>query len=652
MAYQSLYRRYRPQRFAEVRGQEHLVRALRNAVVEGRVGHAYLFSGPRGTGKTSTARILAKVLNCENPVEGEPDGTCASCLAIEQGTSFDVFELDAASNNGVEAIRSLIERAQLGSPGRTKVYILDEVHMLSTAASNALLKTLEEPPDHVVFVLATTDPQKVLPTIKSRTQHFEVHLLSADELRGLAEFIVGDAGLDVSPEAIDFVVRQGAGSARDMESALDQVVAAGGVPHDESALDELVQALCERDTGRALTAVDDALASGVSPRMLGENLIGRLRDIFLASVKVDLTRLSDLDRARIAGQAQLLGTARATRALEVIGEAFVGIQDAPDPRVTLEVALIRLTSPQADTSVAAIVERLDALERGLGPIGAPPPPAPHTGSHPHVDAAPDVDPDAVDASTRPAAAAASAPPAPPARAGGRPADEARKQLAAKRAASGTAPATRAPVAPKAASTPPPPDPAPTPVAASAPTEPPPRAPAPAPTSAPRTAAAPAPDAPTARPTPAAPPAAAAAPTTGGLPSRDELTLAWGDAVLAALPGRAKSRFAGGRFVAVDGQAAHFGLPNKVHATRCEEVRPEVEAALAAHFGRPVPLVIVIDDDAPPPPGGRAPRPAPDAHDDEPGSIDLAELVDADDSALSSIDRIAEVFPGVEVVEEP
>src|SRR4051794_7708179 len=254
MAYQSLYRRYRPQRFSELRGQEHLVAALQNAVRDDRVGHAYLFSGPRGTGKTSSARILAKVLNCENPIDGEPCGVCESCVAVEQGTSFDVHELDAASNNGVEAIRELIAKTAMGTPGRTKVYILDEVHMLSTAASNALLKTLEEPPPHVVFVLATTDPQKVLPTIRSRTQHFEVRLLSSEELAGLAEFIIADAELDVPPGTVDHVVRAGAGSARDMESALDQVVAAGGLPDDGEALDELVEALCERDTGRALIA--------------------------------------------------------------------------------------------------------------------------------------------------------------------------------------------------------------------------------------------------------------------------------------------------------------------------------------------------------------------------------------------------------------
>ena len=378
MAYQSLYRRYRPQRFSEIRGQDHLVSALQNAVRGDRVGHAYLFSGPRGTGKTSTARILAKVLNCPNAVDGEPCGVCESCLAIEHGTSFDVHELDAASNNGVEAIRDLITKTAMGTPGRTKVYILDEVHMLSTAASNALLKTLEETPEHVVFVLATTDPQKVLPTIRSRTQHFELHLLSADELTELARYIIDDAGLDVGPEAIDYVVRAGAGSARDMESALDQVVA-GGLPDDGDALDELVEALCDRDTGRALIAVERALDAGRSPRLLGEQLISRLRDVFLAAMKMELTRLPDQDRARVTAQAERLGPAGATRALEVLGDAFVGIQDAPDQRIPLEVALVRLTRPEADTSISALLDRITRLEHGLvpgaaaAPVPSPPP---------------------------------------------------------------------------------------------------------------------------------------------------------------------------------------------------------------------------------------------------------------------------------------
>ncbi len=399
-----------------------------------RLGHAYLFSGPRGTGKTSTARILAKVLNCPNATDGEPCGVCESCLAIEHGTSFDVHELDAASNNGVEAIRDLITKTAMGTPGRTKVYILDEVHMLSTAASNALLKTLEETPEHVVFVLATTDPQKVLPTIRSRTQHFELHLLSADELADLARFIIDDAGLDVGPEAIDYVVRAGAGSARDMESALDQVVA-GGLPDDGDALDELVEALCDRDTGRALIAVERALDAGRSPRLLGEQLISRLRDVFLAAMKMELTRLPDQDRARVTAQAERLGPAGATRALEVLGDAFVGIQDAPDQRIPLEVALVRLTRPEADTSISALLDRITRLEHGL---------VPGAGAAPASPVAPAAAPPASPAAPTPAP---SATPAPPTAAGAGMAAQAREALQATKQARTTG---RRPAASKAA----------------------------------------------------------------------------------------------------------------------------------------------------------------------------------------------------------
>ncbi len=230
MAYQSLYRKHRPQTFGGLVGQEHVTAALRNAVREGRVGHAYLFSGPRGTGKTTTARILAKALNCLNlGADGEPCGVCENCVAIVEGRFLDLFELDAASNNSVDNIRDLTDSVHLGlgATSKRKVYLVDEVHMLSAAASNALLKTLEEPPEHVVFVLATTNPEKVLPTIRSRTQHLEFTLFSAHELEQLLADVLGQEGVDADPDALAVIARAAAGSARDALSLLDQALAHG-----------------------------------------------------------------------------------------------------------------------------------------------------------------------------------------------------------------------------------------------------------------------------------------------------------------------------------------------------------------------------------------------------------------------------------------
>jgi DNA polymerase-3 subunit gamma/tau len=365
MATQSLYRRYRPRRFSEVRGQEHVVRALRNAVINQREGQAYLFSGPRGTGKTTSARILAKVLNCERAVDGEPCCECDSCLAVERGTSYDVHELDAASNNGVDAMRDLIEKASLGTPGRHKVYILDEVHMLSKAAEAALLKTLEEPPPHVVFVLATTDPQKVSDTIRSRAQHLQFHLLPMDVLEEHIRWLAADAGIELTDAAVQAVLQQGGGSARDTISALELVAASGGDAPEATPLDEFVEAFIEHDAGRALAVVAHAIMQGRDPRTLTEEIIRHLRDCFLALMAPELVQLSAQREAEVSSQAVRLGAASIVRAMERLGEMLVEMRHAPDPRLLLEVALVQLTNDAAGADLHSLMSRLERLEQSV-----------------------------------------------------------------------------------------------------------------------------------------------------------------------------------------------------------------------------------------------------------------------------------------------
>jgi DNA polymerase-3 subunit gamma/tau len=675
MAYQTLYRRYRPRRFSDVRGQEHVVRALRNAVREDRVGHAYLFSGPRGTGKTSTARILAKALNCEHLDGGEPDGTCDSCLAIDAGTSYDVQELDAASNNKVEDIRDLIGRVALGSPGRTKVYILDEVHMLTPAASASLLKTLEEPPDHVVFVLATTDPQKVLPTIRSRTQHFDFHLLSAEELSEHVAWVIHDAGLDLGPDAIEYVVRQGRGSARDTLSALDQVAAAGGVLDRGDAVAALLDAIAEADAGAALVAVADAVASGRDPRVLGEAVLGRLRDIFLIRMGGSTQHLPPGDVDVVSAWAAKLGDRATTRALELVGDALLEMRQAPDPRIPLEVALVKISRPEGDSSIDALTARVAALEAALAsgasaPAAAPAASAPAPASPPAAaprgssQAEPAV-PATLPAAAPAAAASSSSSPAPAGGARPRPADAARAQLAAQRSqhqasGSGRAASPAPPATPPPSSDPPadPPaaEPQSTPAAPEPATAADPPPPPPAPSTPEQATAAEEPLASEPAPKPA-PPAEKPSPepalaTAAPLAPVGDLTMLWNDQVLPQLKGLAKSMYATATLVSAEGPKAVIAAENDNHRQHLERKRADVERALSASLGREVRIELVTGGgSSAPPPSVASSGPAAPTDDDPLGGADVHDLEDAPDAPTGGLDALTEAFPGSELIEE-
>ena len=582
MAFQSLYRKHRPQTFGELVGQEAVSTALRNAVREGRVGHAYLFSGPRGTGKTTTARLLAKALNCTGDRSGLPPGepcnACPSCLEITNGTSMDVVELDAASNRGVGEMRALLERvAYRSAGGARKVYIVDEVHMLTKEASTALLKTLEEPPDHVIFVLATTDPQMVLPTIRSRTQHFEFSLLPADRLAAHLADIAAREGVEADPEALATIARRAGGSVRDALSLLDQALAYGeGQLRPEeiaalfggtatSARAAIVRALAGGDVPVLLERLDSLLGAGVDARTLADDLLRHLREIFLVLSSPGRVRLEtpEEERADLAAQGEALGAAAVVRALETLGEAAIEIRRAPDPRLVLEVTLVRLARRDM-TTIEALAERVAHLERALDDLrsGVPAP-------------------------------ARSAPE--PARSAPEPSEPRSAGRSGPQAALGALRKNAAPASPARSQATAPPTPTP---------------PEPEPAAA-------------AAPAPAGAPAAAEGPLT-----LDDVAAAWVKAVEGFRP-RLKAMAKEAHAVRVEGDTVVLGLPSrfeKVHLPTITGEAASVTAALSELLGRRVQLNVVLDDTVVPPPGESGEPPAqPDAGRDAGADEMVAEM---------------------------
>jgi DNA polymerase-3 subunit gamma/tau len=382
--YQALYRKYRPQTFDDVIGQGHVTTTLSREVADGRVAHAYLFTGPRGTGKTTTARILAKSLNCVNRgADGSPCNVCPSCVAITEGTSLDVLELDAASHNSVDDIRDIkVSVTTVASSATSKrVFVLDEAHMLSKAAGNALLKTLEEPPEHVHFVLATTEPYKLLDTIRSRTQRFDFHPVPIEELAGHLSVISDREGHRSDPAALIAIARHAGGSVRDSLSLLEQVAALGdgtvevaGVRRalglaDSEAFMRLVEAVAAQDARAALELVAELAADGVDLRRFVSESVAFFRGAFLAHYAPNLAEISDEPPDVYEAwkkAAQLVSASDVLRAVDLLGDALVRLREGREERLMTELALIKLTRPETASDTDALLSRVERIERRLG----------------------------------------------------------------------------------------------------------------------------------------------------------------------------------------------------------------------------------------------------------------------------------------------
>ena len=382
MSYQVFARKYRPQTFDDIVGQEHVVRTLKNAVEQNRLAHAYLFVGPRGIGKTSTARILAKALNCVHGPTTTPCGKCGNCLEIAAGNSLDVLEIDGASNNGVEQVRELRENVRYApAKGRYKIYIIDEVHMLSPQAFNALLKTLEEPPEHVKFIFATTEPQKVLATILSRCQRFDLHRIPANLIADHLQFIAKNEKIKLEPAAAHAIARAADGGLRDAESMLDQLVAFCGETIEENDVlnvfgltsEQMVARFTEKillgETSEALGLLDEQAAAGKEMMKLMSDLIAHLRDLLVFKVKPEAISGETAPelQSSLGREATLIETDRLLELIEQFADAEGRMKWAPNKKLHFEVAVIKAVQTLSQVTLDEVIENLAALRGGAAP---------------------------------------------------------------------------------------------------------------------------------------------------------------------------------------------------------------------------------------------------------------------------------------------